>query len=171
MQQVQYENKLRAKGFNSIGRGLYANVFAKDNSDKVVKVARLDNWPSYIKWATNHGYAGTFAPKVESLKFYDGFYVAVMERLVGTLNEFKGVTSIHHQLYSEITAWRNNDTTSDATDLMEFATKLKLAGLAGDWHYGNVMVRKDGQIVVTDPTSKSFKENRFRIKYGQITAP
>ncbi len=170
MQQVQYENKLRAKGFNSIGKGLYANVFAKDNSDKVVKVASLDNWPSYIKWATKHGYAGKFAPKVESLKFYDGFYVAVMERLVGTLNEFAGSTSIHFQLYKEITAWRDSGT-SDATDLMEFANKLKQAGLDGDWHFGNVMVRKDGQIVVTDPTSRPFMNNRFRIKHGQITAP
>jgi len=170
MQQVQYENKLRAKGFNFIGKGLYANVFAKDNSDKVVKVARLDDWPSYIKWATENGFAGKFAPKVESLKFHDGFYVAVMERLVGTLHEFDGTTSIHRRLYKEITAWRDNGT-SDATDLMEFVTKLKQAGLSGDWHYGNVMVRKDGQIVVTDPSSSPFRGERFRIRYGQITAP
>jgi len=169
MQQVQYENKLRAKGFNSIGKGLYANVFAKDNSDKAVKVARLDSWPSYIKWATENGFAGTFAPKVESLKFYDGFYVAVMERLVGTLKEFEGTTSIHRQLYREITAWR--DSTSDATDLIEFVNKLKAANLSDDWHPGNVMVRKDGQVVVTDPSSARFSGKHFRIKHGQITAP
>ncbi|SRR5258706_488059 len=172
MQRIQYENKLCAKGYNSIGKGLYANVFAKPNSDHVVKVAGFDNWPTYIKWATKNGYAGKFAPKVKSLKFYDNFYVASMERLVGTLNEFESFSSIHHALYWDITRrhW-NDETPSEATDLIAFVSELKYAGLANDWHKGNVMVRKDGQIVVTDPLSSRFKGERFRIKYGQITEP
>src|SRR6266436_6324281 len=105
MPRIQYENNLRAKGFETIGHGLYANVFAKPNSDKVVKVAALDNWPTYIKWATKKGYAGKFAPKVDSLKFYDDFYVAIMERLVGTMHDFKKFSSIHIELFDEITSW------------------------------------------------------------------
>jgi len=170
MPRIQYENSLRARGFEVIGKGLYANVFAKPNSDKVVKVAAWDNWPTYIKWATKNGYAGKFAPKVENLKFYDDFYVATMERLVGTINDFLDGYSVHHGLYREITLW-HHDETSEATELLEFVAKLRAENLTGDWHPGNVMVRKDGQIVVTDPSSARFKGRRFRIKRGQITAP
>src|SRR6266446_4560025 len=171
MPRIQYENNLRAKGFEDIGKGLYANVFAKPNSDKVIKVAALDSWPTYIKWAIQKGYAGKFSPKVYNLKFYDDFYVATMERLVGTMHDFNRSSSIHNELYNEITSWYVDENTSEATDLIEFVTKLKAAKLVGDWHYGNVMVRKDGQIVVTDPIARRFNEKPFRIKSGQITAP
>jgi len=171
MSRIQYENSLRAKGFEDIGKGLYANVFAKPNSDKVVKVARLDSWPTYIKWATAKGYAGKFAPKVYNLKFHDDFYVATMERLVGTIHDFNEFDSIHNELYMEITSWYVDESTSEATDLIEFAIKLKAAKLTGDWHFGNVMVRKDGQIVITDPSARPFNGKLFRIKSGQITAP
>jgi|SRR5882724_4524028 len=172
MSRIQYENSLRAKGFEDIGKGVYANVFAKPNSDKVVKVANLDSWPTYIKWATENGYAGKFAPKVDSLKFHDDFYVATMERLVGTMHDFyHRASSIHNELYHEITSWYVDESTSEATDLIKFVTKLKAAKLTGDWHFGNVMVRKDGQIVITDPSARPFDGKPFRIKSGQITAP
>src|SRR6266446_8859484 len=172
MPRTQYENNLRAKGFENIGHGLYANVFAKPNSDKVIKVAALDSWPTYIKWATEKGYAGKFAPRVDNLKFHDGFYVATMERLVGTIHDFyHRSSSVHNELYDEITSWYVDESTSEAADLIKFVTKLKAAKLVGDWHFGNVMVRKDGQIVVTDPIARRFNEKPFRIKSGQITAP
>ena len=186
MPRIQYENNLRAKGFEDIGKGLYANVFAKPNSDKVIKVAALDSWPTYIKWAIQKGYAGKFSPKVYNLKFHDDFYVATMERLIGTMHDFNRSSSIHNALYNEITLWYVDESpitsrdernsagsrlSSGATDLIKFIIKLKAAKLVGDWHYGNVMVRKDGQIVVTDPIARRFNEKPFRIKSGQITAP
>jgi hypothetical protein len=72
----QYENKLRSLGCQKIGSGLYSNVFSVPNKDLVVKVAELDPWPDYILWAAQNGHMGKFAPKVYSLKFHSGFYVA-----------------------------------------------------------------------------------------------
>jgi hypothetical protein len=89
MTRLAYENKLRARGYQLLGKGLYSNVFAAPKSDKVIKVADMDEWPRYILWATKNGYAGNFAPKVYSLKFHDGYYVATMERLVATIQDIR----------------------------------------------------------------------------------
>jgi hypothetical protein len=174
MQQIEYANKLQKLGFELVGKGLYANVFAIPNTDKVIKVASLDGWPEYIRWSTKNGYAGKFAPKVDSLKFYESFYVAVMERLVDTMRGFEdyGRTSDQFKLYKKvIQAWRwnkeNGNDNEGATELVQFMEKLREAGMTGDLHDGNVMVRKDGQIVVTDPVSYSNSEERFKIKSGK----
>jgi hypothetical protein len=163
MTKGQFETKLEDKGFPVIGKGMYAKVFAIPNTDKAIKVAYLDAWPKYIEWSTKNGHAGKFAPKVESLKFFDGFYVAVMEKLVATISEFPG-TSEQRQFYREMTGYG----TKTATDLAEFWNSLRHEGMSGDLHGGNVMVRKDGQIVVTDPTSRAFDTERFRIKRGEL---
>jgi hypothetical protein len=173
MQRIEYENKLRALNFEHLGKGLYANVFAIPNTDKVIKVASNDAWPDYIKWSTENGYAGTFAPKVYSLKFQDGWYVAIMERLVETMKEFD-LNSDQYRHYRNHIMFRHYEIPKHSTKdkpvgLMEFVQNLRDAGLAGDMHPGNVMVRKDGQIVVTDPTSREFTSERFRIKNSAFT--
>jgi hypothetical protein len=167
MQRSEYENKLRALNFEPVGKGIYANVFAIPNTDKVIKVAREDAWPDYIKWSTENGYAGKFAPKVYSLKFYDGWYVAIMERLVATIKEFHGASEQYQQYSDHIQPYHLDE--DGPEDLLSFVKNLRDAGLAGDMHPGNVMVRKDGQIVVTDPTSRMFSSEPFRIKNGTFT--
>lgn len=171
MRKIEYENKLRELGFPQIGSGIFSNVFAfPNNPDKAIKVGKDDDaWPSYIKWATEKGYAGKFAPKVDSLKFRDGFYVAIMERLIATMREIVyegGDNSYQNRLYQSEIISRGGK----AKDLIEFVTDLRDAGLTGDLHPGNVMVRKDGQIVVTDPVAYDNRPKPFRIKSGQITA-
>lgn len=170
MRKIEYENKLRARGYQLIGSGLYSNVFATPKADKVVKVGDMDEWPAYILWATKCGFAGTFAPKVFSLKFHDNYYVALMERLVCTIGNISrygdenGRNSEQVGLYNAIIQDRNSN--SEATDLTAFVQAMRRAGHQGDLHDGNVMVRHDGQIVVTDPVAGYFSSSRFRIKSG-----
>lgn len=170
MQKIEYENKLRARGYQLIGSGLYSNVFATPKADKVVKVGDMDEWPAYILWATKSGYAGTFAPKVFSLKFHDNYYVALMERLVCTIAHIGGYgdqtarNSEQVQLYTTVIG--NRDTSNEAIDFVAFVQDMRKAGHHGDLHDQNVMVRHDGQVVVTDPVSGSFSSSRFRIKSG-----
>ena len=169
MTREQYTRKLESLNYPVIGKGMFANVFAIPHKpDKVVKVASLDNWPTYIKWATQNGFAGKFAPKVESLTFYDGFYVAVMERLVATMHDLGPSNSDQKEFYRQLN-W-NTDTRKGATKLARFWKKLQDHGLSGDLHPGNVMVRKDGQIVITDPTSRPFSSKKFKIRRGKIIA-
>ena len=175
MTKEQYETRLEDYGAKKIGKGLYANIFSIPKTDKVVKVAGLDQWPVYIKWATENGYAGKFAPKVTSLKFFDDYYVAVMERLVATYSEYRtsklrdSITD-QDKLYNAMT-WHKDYSEGDfGSDFLDFVNELKSEGLGGDMHDGNIMIRKDGQIVITDPTSRQFDSERFRIKSGKIEA-
>ena len=176
----QYENKLRHLGYEKLGGGLYSNVFAKPDSDRVVKIGRADCWPDYACWLIENGYSGTFGPKIYSLKFHGDFYVASMERLVDTMNgleqayNYKGLANNDlWQLYLAITVWLcgvrdENVDVPQVPDFQEFIEKLDLEGFANDFHGGNVMIRKDGSLVVTDP-STSYSDNRFRIKNGNVT--
>src|SRR5258707_15634880 len=125
MNQREYQAKLATLGCELIGHGLYSSVYSIPNTlDKVIKVGSLDEWPSYIQWATKNGHAGKFAPKVYSLKFHDEFYVAIMERLVCTINDLKyeyhggsrtAQARVFHNIFSA-DQW-------EATDLVEYVNE------------------------------------------------
>lgn len=169
MTREQYETGLQKRGFEIVGSGCFATVLAKGNL--AVKVARHDGWPNYIRWATERGYAGIYAPKVYSLKFHADhapFYVAFMERLVCTLGELRSYSNNTYQslLYRDL-ARTLYDGTNDhpvPDGLRSFANELRAERFADDIHDGNIMVRSDGQIVITDPSVRSGEP--FRLKRG-----
>lgn len=169
-----YVGALHKRGFSKIGGGLYSTVLAKYSEDYVIKVARLDRWPEYIRWATSQGYAGTFAPKVYGLKYYETFYVATMERLVCTIEETKAAIgrdrNPYHKAHMAVKHWARDysmDNVPDYPDLEAFIKACYHAGFGDDLHDGNLMLRKDGQIVLIDPSS-NHSDYRFRIKSGKI---
>ena len=83
-----YAAFLMRHGFEHLGGGAYANVYAYPKSKRCIKIGRsCDSWPHYVLWGTAKRYAGGFAPKVYSLKYHGSFYVAVMERLVCTIRD------------------------------------------------------------------------------------
>ena len=172
----QFENHLLAANYEKIGSGRYANVFAKPGSNIAIKVAEPDAWPQYVKWATEQGYAGTFAQKVYSLKFYSPkdkppFYVATMERLVDTIGNIRSQNSQLKSQYiglRDIVLWGRSNALDEYPDLKAFANDLKANGFTDDLHDGNIMVRKDGQMVVTDPLSHRATSNAFRIRHSQV---
>lgn len=88
------ERFLERRGFEPIGSGCFSTVWARPDSDKVVKVSRrMDGWPEYILWAARHGFMGGLAPRVYSFRLVQHgrsadpeymTYVALCERLVHT---------------------------------------------------------------------------------------
>jgi hypothetical protein len=184
--QERYENTLGKLGYQKIGSGLYSNVFAKPNGERCIKVGQFDQWPHYARWAIEAGYAGNFAPKVYSLKYHDDFYVAVMERLVATMNDVQAASDyrcennslwhLYQGFYHAVDDWREtenaiekNQLPDDLAELKIFASDLRAAGMTGDIHGGNVMVRKDGHLVVIDPSSRR-SDQKVRIKNGEVIA-
>ncbi len=171
----EYENKLAGLGCQVIGNGLYANVFSVPHrSDLAIKVAGCDPWPDYIRWATKAGYAGKFAPKVYSLKFHSDYYVAIMERLVCTVREirftdkgdYRDIRTDQLTLYNQFSGYgRGEKDETAAPDFIAYVAQLRHHQFYGDMHDGNVMVRHDGQLVITDPVSGGSSEY-FRIKKG-----
>jgi hypothetical protein len=168
MDMYEYEDKVRQLGAEEIGRGLYSKVFAIPYTDKVLKIGDMDEWPAYIEWAAKNGHMGKFAPKVFSLKFHNGFYVAIMERLVATMRDLESNGAKNSTQYR---AWESVQSRRDplATDYADYVnTLIKLHLGKDDLHDGNVMVRKDGSLVVTDPFSGRLSSQPFRIKSGSL---
>ena len=177
---------LEKRGYVKLGGGLYSVVYAI-NADFAIKVGHNDNWPNYIEWATQAGFAGTFAPKVYSLKFHRGFYVAIMERLACTMADLRadnGCPSKDHyeMVYKALresagrrfreSAGRIFEEKADGfEDLKAFGGLAYEAGFNDDLHRGNVMLRRDGQIVLIDPSSNPPNKARLRIKRGLVTTP
>lgn len=82
--------RLERSGWEQIGSGYFSVVYGKGT--QAIKVSKMmDEWPAYVKWAKEQGFAGTLAPNVHSMKLYRGapgeepFYVARMDRLASTV--------------------------------------------------------------------------------------
>ena len=170
---------LEKRGYVKLGGGLYSVVYAI-NADFAIKVGHNDNWPNYIEWATQAGFAGTFAPKVYSLKFHRGFYVAIMERLACTIADLRAGnggrrSKDHYEMaYKALlggAGLRFNEKADGFEHLKAFGRLAYEAGFNDDLHDGNVMLRRDGQIVLIDPSSNPPNKARLRIKRGLVTTP
>lgn len=137
--------RLWRKNLTSLGSGMFSDVFQSRDPDRVVKVGRdQDTWPEYILWAWQNGHLGTFAPMVYSFREQDGCYIAVLERL--------------HKLPQEQEVYRMIDNIMHATlpaPYCDFCKALNSfradKGLNYDIGYSNVMMRTNGEVVITDP--------------------
>lgn len=156
-----YQDWLLKHGFERIGAGTHAGIFAKPGHDRVIKIGHDgDGWAAYIQWAANNGYMGTLAPMVYRFKSHNGFYVAVVERLVCTLCSYSALNrSNPEQLkvmqYAETCTY--DFITPDPTihsEIFKFVRALKAADMVNDLHPANYMLRKDGQLVFTDPNCR-----------------
>lgn len=83
-------DKLKARGYRHLAGGAFSVVYVHDaDPDHVIKVNKqADDWPVFVKWGHDAGYAGVFTPVVVSMKVYeDGTYVAKMKRLAKTVRD------------------------------------------------------------------------------------
>ena len=180
-----FERALEKRGFKRLGSGCFSSVYAKDGSDKVLKVTRrIDNWIDYIHWASEKGYAGRFAPKVYSYKKFkakDGemFSVAVVERC----NPINDCSAKDDGYVINALLWpcmRGNTMAQLYLDDMQQGLPKFLV----DFHekFGqdhtdiggnNHLFRKDGTWVLTDPLCGRSKMtvNRLRSKDFTSLAP
>lgn len=174
---------LEKRGYEELGSGCFSTVYAKGDSDRVLKVTRnIDNWIDYIHWASEKGYAGKFAPKVYSYKKFtakDGeqFSVAVVERM------HKGFYSVGIEEDAHIASalmWpcvRGN--TMAQLYLEDFSPGLPKFLLDFHEEFGedrtdiggnNMMVRKDGSFCLTDPLAGRSKLTVKRLRSRDFTS-
>lgn len=171
----KYREWLVKRGFECLGKGVYSYVYAKPGSDRCIKVATIyDAWPAYVLWAMKKRYSGTFAPKVYSLKYHNGFYVAVMERLVCTLHDVtqdspSGIyrNPVYFNHARDLTRLGEHKYPEKAEKWIKFAKQADAENLLNDLHQGNFMIRKDGQLVLTDPSSRPSNAKPV-IKAGRL---
>lgn len=172
------DSLLSTRGYRVIGEGMYSKVYAHDAEPEfVIKVSkRADDWPAFVKWGEDNGYAGTFTPKIVSMKvFKGGYYIAKMERLQGTIAEHNGEDL--YEYYKEmkrIARYGSEHYLNSSSKIEQVRNKAALDLLtteqpgcvayldhfrkewgrdATDLHDRNWMVRGDSQIVMTDPVT------------------
>lgn len=157
-----YIEALTRKGYREIAAGLYSTVMAKGKSNRVIKVFRyqtgdFDGWAEYVHWATQMGFAGTYAPKVYSFKRHEGFYVAVMERLDSTISKIER----SNKAFDFYWHWRDESWTKEYPAFHEFmvAFQKRFSDYSLDMHDDNWMVRGDN-IVLTDPISGHYSTDK-----------
>lgn len=171
---------LEKRGFEKLGSGAFSTVLAKKGYDRVIKVIRRpDGWIDYVHWASKLGEEGKFAPKVYSYKKIKGkkkdFSVAIMERLEYTFAKAPAdhALSIIPQLmqYSSRNPMAASFMDILAPGLGKFMIAMKKEFEEGgfDMHSGNVMVRKDGSFVLSDPIASGSKTDYKRLKAGDFS--
>lgn len=169
---------LEKRGFKTLGSGAFSTVLGKDGSDRVIKVIRqADNWIDYIQWAAKKGEAGKFAPKVYSYKQIKGkkkdFSVAIMERLEYTF--YKAPEDHALKILPEL-MYRANDNPMAASfsdilapGLRKYLEELNKDFNSHDFHPGNLMIRKDGSFVISDPVAGKQTSDYKRLKAGDFS--
>lgn len=168
--------RLQKRGFEPLGSGCYSTVLAKDGSDRVIKVTRqMDNWIDYAIWAAKAGYAGGLAPKVYSWKRHGDWAVSIVERM--EMSTYKAEYKVHDQalLMNLLHPAKCGSVMAKLymEDLVpgsvEFFDQLHLQQLDGDIGGGNVMLRKDGSLCVTDPCAGDMRTSEKRFKTGDFS--
>jgi hypothetical protein len=182
--------RLKRRGYRTLGAGCFSTVLAKGKSDRVIKVNRRpDGWLDYVLWAAERGHMGKNAPMVYSFKRFnegtdDEFYVAVVERCKNTVDDLYPQNKRVTELFSSLTSGMRGRVGSErdalkADDMqpgsLRFAIEFRLEFNGGglDLHSGNFMVREDGSLVCTDPISgdaKGTAPSRWRASSARLAA-
>jgi hypothetical protein len=185
----EFIERLKRRGYRTLGAGCFSTVLAKGNSKRVIKVNRRpDGWLDYVLWAAKHGHMGKNAPMVYSFRRFnegtsDEFYVAVVERCKMTVDDLypqnKRVTELFSSLTSGMRGRMGSERDALKADDMQpgslrFAIEFKLTFTTHtDLHSGNFMVREDGSLVCTDPISGSSSgtaPSRWRASSARLAA-
>lgn len=163
--------RLQKRGYQVLGSGCFSTVYAK-GPDRVIKVtSRPDNWIDYVKWASEKGYTGKYAPMVYSYKkFPAGFSVSVVERMDRELSRVKHNEDIYVLPQLMWSAMRGNKMAQTFTNtvvpglsefLLDFRSKFSDSH---DMCGSNMMLRKDGTFCVTDPVANVSKLTVTRLR-------
>lgn len=159
-----YTNK-RAKeiGAKHLGSGNFASVFKHPALEgKVIKVVlnTADNYHEYARWCLTQN--NKHIPKIYNMEdIGDGRYIFVLDELSSVYDDNydvpRDVTIIRDvleygyddELYTEKYGIEIGDETRDAMIGLLLLKECNL--LRFDLHNGNMMLDKDGNVVITDP--------------------
>lgn len=148
---------IRKLGFRRyIDDGVYSQVFINNNRDYVVRVtsSEHDCWPAYARWAMKRS-RSKYVPKIyQVVDLPDGTNVGVIERLIPLTDHESPPTWGWIQSSSDVDEnikyWPGylrrliRDIHRIFVESGEYDAEI-------DIHIDNVMKRKDGTWVITDP--------------------
>jgi hypothetical protein len=154
---------LKRAGYKALGRGAFAVALAHpDRPDVVIKVGQrnsskfqhlTDHFPEYVDFLKGTGTRSTFALKVYHMEWISGreggTYAAVVERCKASKGS-KAQKAVTYSSYVVSGSSWNRAVTSSSKPATRFIRRFADLG-ALDLHSKNVMLRANGQAVITDP--------------------
>lgn len=166
-------NMVFAQGATYVGSGAYANVYGNERRGVAYKIFRAKSNNAYLNFLKELLKLNTpnrFLPRIYGVRLIknqkddwgnsDTFVVA-MEMLQELDNKHEGVVRIIEELLESKSAKGNDDVVRKVLGLRptrELDTALNLITRANkgrkytlDIHSGNIMLRDNSQVVITDP--------------------
>lgn len=149
---------LFSSGFKKIAGGAYGNVYARNGSDRVVKIAYNDGTRTYLEWVqwrTKLGKRMKGMPELDMLVQLDEqYYLAVMKRYSHTL---QGKVRAFGWADDVISALHQREGCPKYIKELACAFAREAGGNASDLHYQNMMYDKcRNELVVIDPSSAGY---------------
>lgn len=155
--------ELKRAGYKVLGKGAFAVALAHpDRPDVVVKVGQRDHktrthisdhFPEYVDFLQGSGTRSKFALKVYHMGWLSGreggTYAAVVERCKSSKG-CKAQKAITYSSYVASGSTWSKAVTSSSKPATRFIKRFAFLGKL-DLHSGNVMLRANGQAVITDP--------------------
>lgn len=165
----------KKKNISLIDSGAYASVYGNNKDNFVYKIGSYeslesDGYLSYLK--TIEGNNNPIFPKIYKVKLYkvtneegevvDRFYVVKMERLkefnpkhstTSFAELYEGLKDHRNYQREPVTKLKKNHHIAKIPSIKPVLKMLKDLGeeFSPDWHEDNMMMRKNGHLVITDP--------------------
>lgn len=160
------EEVLTEAGFPQLGHGHYSQVFDMGDGKRVVKIVRSSDaaYTAYASYCKESGTKSPYIPKILFSGLWGKKQVYVLEKLVYDEGKARAAAAVVRAL-KEMTSGYGDDTEMDreflislfrknlASGLLDILADIRKLGHCFDLHYGNIMFRENGDIVLSDPIS------------------
>jgi len=181
---LELVSMLNRCGLIKIGEGSYAEVYAKKTKDFAYKVGNMyldenDGWFQYAKLAKKHSANNPYFPEISFIRGSARAYIAKMEFIPKTLFDIRdGVYNKSYEIDDSLWQVFYEDKNSTLVQKLyeqnpEFFKFLKdekfweavslikeymkdFPDMDLDIHDRNIMIRENGQIVITDPYLEGY---------------
>lgn len=172
---------LYGKHIEYLGSGAFGQVYSTTKRNRVVKVGEMDDNHAYLSWireVVNQNQRNPFLPRVYSVTRinapYASYFSIELEKLTAVEHSGYEYRSPYEDIVDYIDNYLHRETTNERSlrkfiktkkELKLFHSALDLIKVARekfykmdensecgfDIHTGNIMLRRNSQIVITDP--------------------
>lgn len=163
------DNLLESLGFDVLGNGCFSTVFTHKSFPgyvvKLVRGCRDEANITYLAWARAN--PSPHVPNVHHLKRYKTCQVAVLDLMTSIVDEDgEGCGPKYDEFMDSGAEWpkahHKHPLAKVAYSIKEFFNDIA----RWDLHSGNVMVDKSGQLVITDPITRSEDDRSRSLRDG-----
>lgn len=152
------EQLLKSLGWDYLGKGYFSAAWGKGGLAFKVSFKKEDGGGAYAAWArANQGLPGV--PVIHRIKGIGSYYCVLMDKLKAFSEHGMGSDPEHVREFNDCrdqcSTMRRGVPKTAIGHTMSLIYDFFRGSSEFDLHSGNVMVTRDGQLVITDPLSRS----------------